>query len=314
MSPFIYIKNLCSLLLMVKKLNVGVDIGGTKTLIGLVDQNGKLITNSYFTTNHDAKKGVDIIKSTYLEYKSQYEISDCINISLAAFISLENRIVHMPNLNASYGDIKWLLKDALGVEIRVVNDANAAAWCEFKYGNYIDNAKHMVSITLGTGVGSGMVLNSMPYTGRSGIAAELGHMIIDSSEDALHCNCGKKGCWESYASGTRLTENLKKAGITRSNGLEFSDDCFSKPEVRRILYDYGRYVAIGLINIERALNPQAIVIGGGVSRIPNLIDEFIEPNYRHLAYDITSKTHQMPIISSRFRGTASLIGAATYVY
>lgn len=249
---------------------------------GLVSKIGKIIDKEKISTptGCDYVRTVDIIKSVVqlLSVGHNMPISG-IGIGAPGVVDGEKGIVRLSgNLGWENKPLAEDLSAKLGIPVTLANDANAAAFGEYVCGAGSDY-KSVVLITLGTGVGSGIVLNGKLYEGNEGAGAELGHEVIRM--DGEKCACGRRGCFEAYASATALIKQTKRAmgkdkestlwrlcggdiglvnGKTAFDGAKGGDKT-----AKRVVSNYLRYLSEGLANIANTFRPEAILIGGGIS-------------------------------------------------
>ncbi len=312
---------------------IGVDIGGTKVAAGLVDHRGVVTARQDADTPHRSTAPrvvenviVDAVTTLLDEHLvTSLRPSVPIGVGAAGFVDADRRTVRFaPHLNWRNEPLAARLRQRLGQRVTLENDANAAAWAEYRFGAGRGEPR-LVLITLGTGIGGGMVFDGRLERGRNGMAAEFGHMTL--VPDGHRCECGNRGCWEQYASGPALrreaVERLR-AGGPRTTGLahasggdlrlvtgamvtELADAGDS--EAQDVLSQIGSALGRGLANVVAALDPGAIVIGGGVSRAGVLL---LEPARQALARHVTGRGHRPlpPLRIASLGPDAGLIGAA----
>lgn len=265
---------------------LGIDLGGTNIVAGVVDKDYKIIGVGKAKTNspRPAEEIVDDMAKTVFEAVEKAGISiddiDAMGIGSPGAIDSQNGIVtYSNNLGFYQLPLAKMMKERVGKDFYIGNDANAAA-----YGEYIAGAgkgtKNFVAITLGTGVGGGVIINGEIYTGLGGVGGELGHTVIQMNGEV--CSCGRNGCWEAYASATALIRQTKQAmkrypesemwnlcggsldnvsGITAFNAMRRGD------YAGKLVVDaYIGYIAVGLSNMINIFQPEVICIGGGISR------------------------------------------------
>ena len=266
------------------KKALGIDIGGTKMLSAIVDENGNVVSEiKKYSTPKDAEDIVALLKNIINE---NYDSIDVVGLSSAGAVNIENTRVlsSTPNLPKGYNEIDFsTLSDK---KVFVENDANCAAWAEYKSG--AGRGFHTVlMITIGTGIGGGLVSNGVLFRGSTGNALEVGSMKI-FADKRQKCNCGRYDCWESYASGTGLKNNAQKAAV---EFVEFSTSFIKDKNPEEITtYDIveglGRsdkfcqkvfnqwidYMCVGLINLTNIFNPDCIVISGGMCEFIDMKD------------------------------------------
>jgi glucokinase len=307
-------------------LTVGIDIGGTKVLGGVVDFQGNISTS----TRKDTPKsgGEDLyqeICTLIRELQKDSTISG-IGISCAALISSDRRtILSSPNIS-NWNSIKLgdRLEQEFSLPVFVENDANAAMWAEFKFGN-ARNFNPVMFFIIGTGMGGGFVVDGKLYRGAFGIGAEFGHMIVE--RNGIICGCGVAGCIEQYASGTALMrytrEAIEKNPSAGVELLNFGDGTIAglTGAALTTAAKAGNKLAISAFEIcadwlanaiasyTLILDPQAIIIGGGVADAGEL---FLTPVRASIPkYMPFVDSHPAPeIIAAKFGNNAGLIGAA----
>jgi glucokinase len=268
-------------------LTIGVDVGGTKIAAGVVDEKGAIIEMvKRPTPAANASRTIEVISEAVRELLPRYEI-EAVGIGAAGFVE-ESRsaVVFAPNLAWRNEPVARQVEDRTGRPVVVENDANAAAWAEAKLGAGRGH-DHLVMITIGTGIGGGLVLNGELYRGRWGMAGEPGHYRV--VPDGRLCGCGNRGCWEQYASGSALVAEARDFA-RRSPGaavrlLQLSGgtpEGITGPEVTtaaregdaaalRCFDIIGRWLGEGLADMAAILDPSCFVLGGGVSEAGDLL-------------------------------------------
>jgi glucokinase len=262
-------------------LTIGVDIGGTKVLGGVVDDDGRvLIMARRQTPADDVAKTRDVIVEVVRELADGLNI-ESVGVGAAGWIdSARSTVLFAPNLAWRNEPLRDKISAGTGLPVVVENDANVAAWAEFRYGAAEDADDSMVLFTVGTGIGGGIVLGGQIVRGAHGIAAELGHVQVIPGGHP--CGCGRGGCVEQYASGNALVrfaqtgakDDAVKASILLGmadgdvgaiNGPMVTDaaregDLVAIDAFRQI----GTWLGVAMADIVQVLDPQVIVIGGGV--------------------------------------------------
>jgi glucokinase len=261
----------------------GIDIGGTKIKGILTDRSGKELSFREFETLKTAKDIDDSIISLIEVLATSASVSKidikAIGIGTPGPIDKEKGlIIKAPNIPSfNNHPIAKNIENATGTKVFLENDATVAligAWWKENVGKY----RNWIMITLGTGIGGGVVIDNKIYTGQAGNAMEVGHMSIDYN--GRECPCGGRGCWERYASAPALVElgreHLKKNKKSSIQGRlaeeelsakMISEEAAKKDEAAlKILEEYAAYVGFGLANMVNIFNPEAILVGGGVSR------------------------------------------------
>ena len=266
---------------------VGIDLGGTNIVAGVVDDNYEIIARASCKTNVPRPEAeicdsmAAIVKEAIKKAKLKMDDIDYIGIGVPGAVNPETRIIETsPNLFFKNWEIAKMMEERLHKYTKVENDANAAALGEFLAGS-AKGTKNAIAITLGTGVGGGIVIDGKIYSGSNYAGAELGHMVI--VKDGRECGCGRKGCWEAYASATALINMTKEA--IRNEKAEFSymlhlaDDDIDNVNGKtafdaqqagdntgaEVVNKYISYLATGLINIINIFQPDVLCIGGGIA-------------------------------------------------
>ncbi|MFP5346034.1 MAG: ROK family glucokinase [Actinomycetes bacterium] len=312
---------------------IGIDIGGTKVAAGVVDGNGRIVCRTRRDTPTTSAQAVeDVIAAVVEELASDHEIVS-VGIGAAGFVDAErSTVLFSPHL-AWRGEplrdaVERRIRDRLGRRIGrrtvVENDANAAAWAEYRFGAGQAEPR-LVCVTLGTGIGGGMVNSGRVQRGRFGIAGEFGHMVVVPA--GHRCECGNRGCWEQYASGNALgreARELIRSGSPVGHGLlaraggdvdkvvgqvvtEAARD--GDPVAVEILAEVGHWLGLGLANLAAALDPGAFVIAGGVSAAGDLL---LEPAREAFRRSLTGRGHrpEARILRARLGPDAGIVGAA----
>jgi len=307
-------------------LTIGIDVGGTKIAAGVVDADGTIVARTHRDTpadSVDATAGAIIAAAA--ELIAGHEVTG-VGIGAAGFVSSDrSTVLFAPNLAWRDEPLGARVAEQLKVPVVVENDANAAAWGEFAFGAARD-AEHMVCITVGTGIGGGVVIDGELLRGAHGVAAELGHMRVVPG--GHRCGCGARGCWEQYASGRALVREaraqaesgslaaaqmLSVCGITdpaELTGPMITDAASAgDPCAMELLDDLGRWLGEGLASIATLFDPTTIVIGGGVSAAKELLMKSAQVAFeRHLPAK-ANRPH--PSFGLALLGNdAGLIGAA----
>ena len=307
-------------------LTIGIDIGGTKISAGVVDSSGNLIDSSRCST--PAEGGKELISSVInliKEFNKKYEIKG-IGISIAALISSDyGTIVGAPNIaNLSKLNFVNEIKEKFELPIIIENDANAAMWAEFKFGN-AKSLNPVMFFIIGTGVGGGLVIDGKLFKGVNGIGAEFGHMCV--VPDGLSCGCGSKGCLEQYASGGALiryaneallanpdkSEEVLSFGEGKLSGTALTKAAKAGNELALAAFSkQADWLGLACASYSLIIDPQAIIIGGGVVDAGELFLAPVRAAMRK--YMPFAESHVPPkIIAAKFGNDAGLIGAADLV-
>jgi glucokinase len=307
-------------------LTIGIDIGGTKISAGVVDSSGNLIDSSRCSTpTEGGKELISSVINLIKEFNKKYEIKG-IGISIAALISSDyGTIVGAPNIaNLSKLNFVNEIKVEFELPIIIENDANAAMWAEFKFGN-AKGLNPVMFFIIGTGVGGGLVIDGKLFKGANGIGAEFGHMCV--VPDGLLCGCGSKGCLEQYASGGALiryaneallanpdkSEEVLSFGEGKLSGTALTKAAKAGNELALAAFSkQADWLGLACASYSLIIDPQAIIIGGGVVDAGELFLAPVRAAMRK--YMPFAESHVPPkIIAAKFGNDAGLIGAADLV-
>lgn len=308
---------------------IGVDLGGTNIAVGVVDDNYKIIGRGKVKTNAPRPAEEifdDIAKSIRLAVDDAgLTMDDIASVGVGTPGSVnkeEGTIEFSNNLNFNNVPAKKLLEERVGKTCVFDNDANAAALGE-AYAGAGNGVKNLVAVTLGTGVGSGIIVGGKVLGGTNDAAGEMGHTTI--IVDGEQCNCGRKGCWERYASATALISQTKAkmkecpdskmweladgsldnvSGRTAFNAMYAGDEAG-----KQVVDQYIKYVAIGVTNIVNIFQPDVVCIGGGIS---NEGDNLLNPIRDFVVRECYTKyaKKQSKICKAVLGNDAGIIGAA----
>ncbi|MBR0088866.1 MAG: ROK family protein, partial [Clostridia bacterium] len=278
---------------MAVEYRVGIDLGGTNIVAGVVKHDTK--ANEYeIIAKADCKTAIprpeadvcdsmaDVVKKAVRKAKLTMDDIAYIGIGVPGAVNPETRIVETsPNLLFTNWEVSKMMEERLKKYVKIENDANAAALGEFLAGA-AKGVKNAVVVTLGTGVGGGIIIDGKIYSGSNFAGAELGHMVI--VKDGKKCGCGRRGCWEAYASATALINQTKDA--IRNEKAEFSflldavegdiDQVNGKTPFdamlagdltgKAVINNFVSYLACGIVNVINIFQPDILCVGGGVSK------------------------------------------------
>ena len=276
----------------------GIDVGGTKCLGVLVDLDGRVVKEVRKPT-----PVAELLVATLAEIVQELGEHSSVGIGVPGLISREGVIRSSPNMSTAIEfPVRDLLEDALGERVWCDNDATCAALAEWQRGAGI-GSRDMWMITLGTGIGGGLVAGGTLQHGAHGHAGEIGHMVVQA--DGVACPCGQRGCWERYASGAGLSMLAKGISGEEVIALARSGD----KDAMQAIEHFSQWVAIGLANIANMSDPDTIVIGGGVMTNADLLLPLIQQRFSALLYAPSHRVH--PVLRSAQLGEqAGAIGAA----
>lgn len=308
-------------------LSIGIDIGGTKIAGGVVDASGVVLARHRAESPAtDAEAIETAVVELVTSLSSEHDVA-AVGVGAAGFIdAARSTVLFAPNIAWRNEPLGTDLGSRLGLPVVVENDGNAAAWGEFVYGAGRDlDADDMLLVTVGTGVGGGIVAGGELRRGAFGVAGEIGH--IRMVHQGRLCGCGNRGCWEPYASGTALVRNVREeaaAGsliarplLDRAGGdpeaitgplvteLAVEGDRFAREQ----LADLGRWLGEGIASLVAVLDPGLVVVGGGVSAAGDLLLDPLRDTFSHA---LTGRGFRpMPEIRGAELGNdAGMIGAA----
>lgn len=308
---------------------LGIDLGGTNIVAGVVDENHKIIATAKRKTNtpRPAEEIVSDMAAVALEAieKAGLKASDIegAGVGSPGTIDSENGIVCYSN-NIGFLDVHVadMLKEKTGLNFFIENDANSAAYGEFIAGAG-KGTKNFIMITLGTGVGGGIVIDGKIHSGFNFAGGELGHTVISVGGEI--CSCGREGCWEAYASATALIRQTKQAMHRYPDSLMWAlcDNDINKVSGRTsfeamrkgdmaakmVVDQYIKYLAVGIANNINIFQPEVIAIGGGISKEG---DALIEPVSKIVAGEnYARRLDKKALIKAAELGNdAGIIGAA----
>ncbi|CCH77778.1 Putative Glucokinase (glkA) [Nostocoides japonicum T1-X7] len=311
-------------------LSIGIDIGGTKVAGGLVDVDGNVVARARRDTPHRStrpKVVEDTIVDTVEELREAAGEAPvvAVGIGAAGFVAADRAtVVFAPHLSWRHEPLRDALARRIDVPLFVDNDANAAAWAEWRFGAAEDEST-VVMITLGTGIGGAILIEGEVIRGRYGIAGEFGHMQVVPA--GHRCECGNRGCWEQYASGNALVREARTLVVAQSPmATDLIDRVSGDPanltgplvtEAARegdqtsieLLADVGSWLGVGIANIAAAIDPGLFVIGGGVSAAGELLLGPARDTYRR---QLTGRGYrpEARVVAARLGNEAGLIGAA----
>lgn len=306
---------------------IGIDIGGTKIAGALVDADGKIVAeNRVPTPAENADEIAAAVVSLIKELSAGHKVIGA-GVAAAGFIDADQaNIVYAPNLSWRNEPFKAKLEAQLDIPVLVENDANAAGWAEYRYGAG-RGTKHMVMLTIGTGVGGAVIADSKLLRGGFGIAGELGHLRV--VPEGLLCGCGQHGCIEQYGSGTALLRSAKQlAGSGKPEGKRLAELAASVGELTGnevyqailegdtgalgLVEDLGSWIGQAAASLAAVLDPEVLVIGGGVSSVGDILLNPIRESFlSHLP--ARGFRPELQVKVAEFVNDAGVVGAADLV-
>jgi len=305
---------------------IGIDVGGTKVLGGVVDENGKVIATARKDTPRQGGSALtQTIADIAQELMKSHDVKS-VGVSAAGFVSSDRKtMLATPNIADWNGvNLDEELTKLIGLDVIIENDANAAAWGEAKFGAGRNQA-HMMMLTVGTGIGGGVVVNGALYRGAFGIAAEFGHMRV--VPDGHLCGCGARGCFEQYASGNALLRHAREAisaspeiarnllsrgdgSVEGLTGKAITDAARDGDPVALAAFNTtGQWLGAGIATLAVILDPACVVIGGGVIDAGEIL---LKPTREALERTMPfAGKHPYPqIIAAELGNEAGLVGVA----
>jgi len=313
------------------KNRIGIDVGGTNVKLALVNDNGQIVySNSVptraemgyeFTVNNIKQAIYELLKETKLEAKDIQGIG----FGFPGQVDYKAGIVrNAPNIPGWVEvPIAKLIEDEFNIPTRVDNDVRCAALGELNYGAG-KGCENMVCITVGTGIGSGLIINGKLVRGASNAAGEIGHIKLQMHEGPI-CGCGDTGCFEAFASGPSIVamaeEYIKGGKSTKfremANGTAITPFIVCEaakvgdPVAQRIFTIMGEYLGIGLASVVNLLNPEKIIIGGGVADAGEILMRPLVDTLRKRAMKIAGSA--VEVVPAQLGNTAGVIGASLLI-
>ena len=309
---------------------IGIDLGGTNIVASVVDDDYNIIGTSKTPTNSPRSADeifddiADVCEEAVKTAGLTMEDIDSVGMGTPGTVNQDGIIEFANNLAFNNVPARTMLEKRINKpeeKVFIENDANCAALGE-AYAGCGNGAKDFVAVTLGTGVGSGVIIGGKIVNGVNYAGGECGHMVI--VVDGEQCSCGRKGCWEAYASATALIRQTKKAmeeypdslmhKLAKEEGKVSGRTAFDAMRLGdiagiKVVDDYIKYVACGLINIVNALQPEIICIGGGICNEGETLMKPLRRFVQSERYSIHSKI-QTKIVKAELGNDAGVIGAA----
>jgi len=309
---------------------IGVDLGGTKIKVGIVNEEGQIVSSGIINTNssHNDKiimqdMTAEIDRLIKQEGLQRQDIKS-IGIGVPGLVDYEKgSIIYCTNLSWYNVEAVSYLKEHFNIPVYIENDATVAAYAESLFGS-TKEAKDSVFLTIGTGIGGGIIINNQIIRGAHGAGSEIGHMVI--GENFYDCNCGRNGCFETLASATAMIKyalykmstdypNSSLQKISEKSGqLEakdiFDQDILGDPLAKETVQRTAKYMAIGIANIYNVLDPEVIAIGGGVSKAGDSFFDLIRSNVNKMTLVSSDSINYGKIVRADLGNDAGIIGAA----
>jgi len=306
-------------------LTIGIDIGGTKILAGVVDSSGTVVElRRRPTLGHDVVGVENTIVEVVQELQGLYDVA-AVGIGAAGFVDASrSTVMFSPHLAWRDEPLRAQVAERITIPVVVDNDANTTALGESRFGAGAGH-RFVLCITLGTGIGGAIVIDGRVFRGANGMAGEFGHMQV--VPDGHRCPCGNRGCWEQYASGNALEREARELIGARSpmahrlsEICEGEPDRLSGPQVTQaaregdplsveLLADVGRWLGTGIAGLVAAFDPHCVIVGGGVSDAGDLL---LDPTRESMLRSLVGRGYRAepPILLAKLGPQAGFIGAA----
>ena len=309
----------------VRRYFIGVDIGGTFIKAGVMSDDGNVLVKDKIKT--DGRKRARVISDIVTLCDSLLKrvgLDRCdidgVGVGVPGLLDGDAGVVkYSNNLKWRFFPLAKQLEDAIGIKVKIANDADVATLGEYLYGAG-KNTLNCVMITLGTGVGSGVIANGRLYTGNKSAGAEIGHMTLVS--DGIECTCGRKGCFEAYCSAPALVKRAAEAMLENRNSAlwSYADADNIKCEhifaaaltdetAKKVVNEYIAALSVGLVNISNIFRPEKIIIGGGVSAQKSVITKPLQTAVDESTFG-GKLSPRCQVVTAKLGNDAGFIGAA----
>lgn len=290
---------------------VGVDVGGTKILAGVVAEDGIVLASAHRETP-GLTDTAGIVESAIVaavdELRASYDVGG-IGVGAAGFVGLDGTIRFAPHVAWREEPLAQRLSTRLGLPVVVDNDANVTALAELRYGA-ARGRREVLCLTLGTGIGGAVVMDGRVRRGAQGLAGEFGHLQV--VPEGRLCPCGHRGCWEQYSSGTALVRAALEAGAPDGVcGPEITEEATHGTAWAEAAFaEVGRWLGTGVAGLVAGLDPEVVVVGGGLSSAGDLL---VDPARAALEQRLPGRRHRdvPPIVVAAHGPEAGVVGAAT---
>lgn len=303
----------------------GVDIGGTTVKLGLFTTDGEIVDKWEIKTRTENQGEAvlpdiaEALKEKLEEKKIGRDEVEGIGVGVPAPVDAEGVVQNTANLGWGYKEVKREMEELSGMRAEIGNDANVAALGEMWLGAG-KGRKNIVMVTLGTGVGGGIIIDGKPLVGAHGAGGEIGHLCVNYKETD-HCGCGNTGCLEQYASATGITRlaNIRLAKDDAKSVLREQEvsaktvfDAVKAGDAvaKEIAEEFGKYLGHAMANLAAVADPSAIVIGGGVSKAGEVLIEYVEKNFKKRAFFANKGTE---FVLATLGNDAGICGAAKLI-
>jgi len=306
---------------------VGVDIGGTKVLAGVVDRHGHVLARVRQDTPGRSSEPA-AVEATIVDVVRRLADAHpvaAVGVGAAGFVdAARSSVLFSPHLSWRNEPLRETLLSRLRMPVIVENDANAAAWAEYRFGAG-RTYRQALCITMGTGIGGALLVDGKVFRGGQGMAGEFGHMQV--VPEGHRCECGNRGCWEQYSSGNALVREARELVAARSRVAHrlralSGDDAAAltgpmvteaaragDPAAVELFTEVGRWLGVGLANLTAALDPDCVIVGGGVSEAGELL---LAPARETLGRSLTGRgfRREPRVVRAHLGPDAGFVGAA----
>lgn len=304
-------------------LTIGLDIGGTKIAGGVVDEAGNVLRRERVVTEAESPDAITAALHGLVKRLRGDDEIEAVGIGAAGYVdATRSRVLFAPNVAWNNVPLRADLEALVDLPVVVENDANAAAWGEFRFGAGLED-DDLTLVTVGTGVGGGLVFDGRLFRGSHGVGAEIGHLRV--MPGGLLCGCGQRGCWEQYASGNALVRRTREKAATDPAGAELAAtaggaDKIDGPMITAAakagdefaiaqLAELGSWLGQGIASLAAVLDPAVVAVGGGVAEADELLLGPARDAYReHLSG--YGKHPDAAIRLAQLGNDAGMIGAA----
>jgi glucokinase len=302
---------------------IGADLGGTKMLVGVVDADQRVLHESSEPTHGLTPD--QLMESLGRELEAALEArpeAAAVGVGVPATMDWKRGVaISAVNLPLVDVPVRDLMSERIGIPVFVDNDANVAALAEHRFGA-ARGTTDVVLVTIGTGIGGGLVLEGKVYRGSIGAAAELGHVVIEEDGPRCQGNCPNRGCVESLASGTALAREGRAAatgapdsalGRAVGEGREITGKVVTEAALvgdevaREVVAEAGRHLGVAFASYANIFNPDVIVVGGGVMAVGDLM---LDPAREVLAARALPPMNRTPVVAAELGPEAGMVGAA----
>ncbi len=306
-------------------VTLGVDVGGTKVLAGVVDATGRVLSKQRRLTPSTSAKAVeDTIVDLVADFSASYRIA-AVGIGAAGFVDASrSTVLFSPHLAWQEEPLRANVGSRVGVPVVVDNDANMSALAECRFGAGVGH-RIVLCVTLGTGIGGAVVIDGRVFRGANGMAGEFGH--IQMVPGGHRCECGNRGCWEQYASGNALVRESREMVSSSAPMAQTLRDMVGNDPARlsgplvteaanrgdplsmEMIAEIGRWLGTGLAGMTAAFDPSCILVGGGVSEAGELL---LAPTREAFRQTLTGRglRPEPPILAAALGADAGFVGAA----